>query len=642
MINRNWSISIVLVAIAAGLLVIGARWWNQQFETIERTEYHTPEPASDEELTDDRLEDKRPEFDSSIVERRPIGPWMINSSAAVIQLDVPMVRPDVEPELMELHSSYAAAARMAGAKLLPSVNMIDGKAKRFDDGLYAAIEQAFYEGLEGALMSHVALIRRLHDRIGGDRPASSFLAAGLELAGIHVLETDTDAKERFLREFNRDESKSKPIGFYTWSTTLATCYRFLGFFQHEFAADELSAPLAFARILEHDPVLLADYRKMVDFYGKLTNPSVSLSVADLVGRKELTVEQFRRLCKERQVWHETISLFPAASSKETVLFETLFPSGIAPNVNLMRELMRRIRSGEVDLTPGPNSGWYDHQVFALETLLLPERGIERDKLLLTRTYKNRMLEAFQALVTKRRETHIRGAKAAAAQETQHPQSITPRLRIEPCPTYYLRTARAYVFLANFLLASLGQEALTKLHGRTEHGVRGKNLAVELAEMRDLFYGLHLISAEDIGMKSGLSADEPVNIEACYQRAVDWLAQILDDPDLAVDTRVAVPIYVDPNRPATRLWLTLGVRLTKLDAHYVRPPHLKRANAEGDWNLVDSWRLLPVHMLIPVDEFGEVELPARHVLTREEFRAICSRETKKEAILKNLQMEIGDR
>src|SRR4029079_10801236 len=127
------------------------------------------------------------------------------------------------------------------------------------------------------------------------------------------------------------------------------------------------------------------------------------------------------------------------------------------DADLMRELISRIRSGQVDLTPGPDGGWYDYQVLALETLLLPEKGQEAPKLLLTRAYKKRMLEAFQALVTKRRETHVRqlapGATAGAAPRPL--EQVQPRLRLEPCPSYYLRSARAYAFLANFLEAAVG-------------------------------------------------------------------------------------------------------------------------------------------------------------------------------------------
>src|SRR5262245_3323939 len=163
----------------------------------------------------------------------------------------------------------------------------------------------------------------------------------------------------------------------------------------------------------------------------------------------------------------------------------------------MRELVRRIRSGKVDLKPKADSGWYDYQVYALETFLLPEKGEERDRLLLTKNYKKRMLEAFKSLITKRRETHLRQLDHAASESApRRPAIVQPRLRLEPCPTFYLRTARAYAFLANFLEASLGADTLRQIHGLTKDGERKANLFDELHEMRNLFYGLYLVSADD--------------------------------------------------------------------------------------------------------------------------------------------------
>src|SRR5207302_3224022 len=123
------------------------------------------------------------------------------------------------------------------------------------------------------------------------------------------------------------------------------------------------------------------------------------------------------LARKKGVHHATVAVFPPSRSRETILFEKLFPAGLPPNADLMRELIRSIRSGTVNLQPTPDSGWYDYQVYALETLLLPEKGEEHDKLLLTKAYKKRMLEAFKALITKHRETHVRqlgiAAKSAA-------------------------------------------------------------------------------------------------------------------------------------------------------------------------------------------------------------------------------------
>jgi len=127
--------------------------------------------------------------------------------------------------------------------VLPSVNLLDGKAKQFDDGLYAALDQAYYRGLEGKLLSHVRLVRRLFERVGKDSPAAPFLAAGLELAGERVEVADGAARDKWLQEFRDDETRSKPAGFYTWNEALSACFRFLRFFQYEFGAGQLGVPV---------------------------------------------------------------------------------------------------------------------------------------------------------------------------------------------------------------------------------------------------------------------------------------------------------------------------------------------------------------------------------------------------------------
>jgi len=152
----------LVVGCLAGLAAIAVAGWtlwqDSRYITIERTEYHNPKPADDDFLKDDRLEDKPQKFDAALVDRRPLGEWLVNQSAAVIRLDCPAIKPDQEAELLRLYPSYAV---LRGQKfhlpLLPSINMLDGKAKQFDDGLYAALDQAYYLGLKGKLLSHVEL-----------------------------------------------------------------------------------------------------------------------------------------------------------------------------------------------------------------------------------------------------------------------------------------------------------------------------------------------------------------------------------------------------------------------------------------------------------------------------------------------------
>ncbi len=595
--------------------------FTDDLETLEITTY-TPPPDDDGLLRDDVLDDKTPEFDPTVIDRRPDRGWVLNASAAVIRLDVPAIKPDVEPRLLVLYPSYVQAIKDAPAKVLPSINLIDGKAKQFDDGLYAALDQAYFAGKGDALPSLLAMLKRLREKIDKRSPAADYLAAGISLAGDSA--NLAEPARRLANAFLADQVKSKPIAFYTWTPALSACFRVLRFFAEPIRDPAVSGEIA--RVLKDDPALLAKYRKALGFYAKLSNPLVGLSPADLIGN-------------ESPGSQASLSLFPPSSSRETQLFNRLFPLGVPEDANLMRTLIKAIRSGTVDLQPRKNSGWYDYQVYALETLLLPGRGEEASRLLLTKGYKRRMFEAFQALITKRRETHSLLEKTAEAPtmfvRPEELGSLTPRLRVEPCPSYFLRTARSYGFLADFLESTLGEPTLKSLHGLRETGPREKDLFAELQFMRSLFYGLYLLSAEDIGQKPTLLPDEPVDRADCEKTAANWLANFKTDADLAADSRVAAPVYYDSRNGTTRVWMTLGVRLAHLDARYARAPRIRPEKLGGNWEEFDSGKLVPAEYLIPVDEFAEVELQAGRVLDRAELRTVCDRFKTKAAITKAL-------
>ena len=202
-------------------------------DEIEVTDYNAPQPKPDEELVDDQLSEKNPAFIPDLIDRRPEGAWRINASSAVLRLDVPMLKPDTDAALLELRPSYADAMAKApsGMKVLPSINVIDGKAKQFDDGLFAAIDLAYYKGLKSRLESHVALIERLHERVAPESDASAYLAAGLKIAGVEVKTGRPDQVASWLSRFESDAMYSKPLSFYTWSEELTRVFRFMRFFQ---------------------------------------------------------------------------------------------------------------------------------------------------------------------------------------------------------------------------------------------------------------------------------------------------------------------------------------------------------------------------------------------------------------------------
>ena len=396
------------------------------------------------------------------------------------------------------------------------------------------------------------------------------------------------------------------------------------FLQYQFSPAELEVPQQIATVLETHPSLLDSYRKLLAFQSRMTNPMAVASIEALLPG----AADPHRL--------QSVSVLPSSTSREAELFQALFPEGTPPVANLMTELILRVRAGTIDLAPGDAGGWYQHQVHALETLVLPARGQQQQKLLLTARYKKRLIEAFEALMTKRRETHARSLMfALKAAAPLGAGEIYPRLRIEPCATFYLRTARAYAFVESVLQAAAGEEVLTRLHGLRRSGPREKPLGDELAEVRQRFYGFYLVSCEDLGMHPKLAADEPVDVEAAKAAALAWLEAYPADADLAQDTRVAVPIYADPLGNTHRIWATLGVRLAKLDAEYVRPPKIRPAEEGGDWQDVQPRQLGESHYVIAVDAFAEVERRGLQPPTRDELRAICDRHQTKAAIIEAL-------
>ena len=132
------------------------------------------------------------------------------------------------------------------------------------------------------------------------------------------------------------------------------------------------------------------------------------------------------------------------------------------------------------------------------------------------------------------------------------------------------------------------------------------------------------------------ADEPVDQAAARREALKWLEHLDADPDLACDTRVSVPIAIDPVGGKTRLWATVGVRLAPLDASYARPPRVRPKDKKGEWKEVERYQAGSSDYVLPVVEFAEFEMTGSNALSREEFRAVCDRCATKEEIVQALQ------
>jgi hypothetical protein len=562
------SYRIRFLALACSFVLTGC----YQTVVIETIDYSAPQTALKDEFTDDVFDPlSAPDFNPSRVDPRQANGWTVNLSSAVTRLDIDPLKPDEDRDLLELHGNYLDAIkhlRLSNAQILPSVNLIDGKAKQFDDGFLAALELYWFQEDSKGLSADLDWLSRLSAALPGDSRAAAYVSFALELAGRSATTTNEIARSQFKDQFGSKEIRTKPVGFYTWTEPLRRCYRVGRYLQMEFEPGDREWIQPIISALRQDSKLLADYRQVLARWARLSNLPSRLTIVDLIDHPQSA--DLDAFCQERNISSKAVSFIPPGSNRESELTRRLFRNGFPPSANLMRELINAIRQGNVNLEPTLQSGWYDYQVFALESLLLPKKAEESNRLLLTANYHRRNFEAFQALMTKRKETHILRTEYAAVKSAPLPpplEQFSPRLRVEPAPTYYLRMARSYRFLNQVLINSVDAAAIQSLHGLRERGIISQPLHEELRDIQRLFYGCYAWSAEDLGMPLHVTPEEKQDLSDARDHAERWILDFANDPDLDVDTRVIVPVAEDLRRQVISSWATLGVRFARLKAQY---------------------------------------------------------------------------
>ncbi|HEX7599488.1 MAG TPA: hypothetical protein VF518_14825, partial [Polyangia bacterium] len=470
-----------------------------------------------------------------------------------------------------------------------------------------------------------------------------------------VLTGDTPALDASLQsrvqtrvtKFNAEVRYSRPIGFYTWTSALAHIFTRDRFLQNQDDLESFAAFAALAWVLGQDPTLLATYQQSSALYAGLTNPYLSYPIDSLIPYiSDLSaLSNTNAINTAFQATHPMLStcsgplvaFLPASRSKDTDYFNSQFcRTGLPAGTNTLDLLVTAIQSGAIDLAPGKDAGWYDYQLYALETLLVPARAPENPHLLLTAGYKKKLIETFKSILIQNRETHVKqlGGGMAAGVENR-PVDLYPLFPAEPFPTFYLRTARGYRFLRTFLAASLGNDFLTSTARLTETGERATaRLADELDARIALLYGLYFIGADAVGMdrNDGLLADELGAIDAtsAVGSARAWLKDWTTDADVVRDARVIVPIFIDDK--VIQYWAVIGVKVVKARAEFVAG-HEPVVTPSGCW----TGKMVPHDYALLSEVSVDVTLPASQPPpTRDELRAICDAHTSKDDIVKALE------
>jgi hypothetical protein len=624
-------------------------------------------------LVDDRIEDKHPQFDPSLVIEETFRdegnfsdcPVTLNKSGSVTKVDV-IPFPDIDGAALgqTLFPSFTAAAAALGSRpILPSMELVNAALKPFDDGLYAAIELGAEDGSQGSPIAKRTLLTDLlaellvRSAMGAAaeqplaREAAASIGAALQLGGGQVPAAVAPDADLLVRRFQADPFQSRPIGFYSWSPALSAIFQQDRLLQSPVSVRPSFGAYAAATVaLNGNGPLAARYGQVLRLYAGLTNPFFDRSIADLsslapdgpsLGNLSAIQSAFMSAHPETVASDPAcaahLAFVPASDSPEVKLFRTLYCNGaLPPNANLLDVLIQAIRSGTIDLAPSGASGWYDRQIYALETLLVPDRADEKDHLFLTHRYKQKLVETFKTLVTETRETHVKqlgtfSVKTSGA-AVQPMVDVYPLLPVEPFPTFYLRTARAYVFVQTLLASVLGRPFMTTSHRLLETGGTSTlSLDDELTEKIALLYGLHVLSAASIGMRPGLTPDETTAFppEADAQRARAWLDGWSSDRDVAKDPRVIVPI--EHSDAGDRYWAVIGSAVVKTRAMFY--PGFEPKFVSGC--AIRSFVAFEPYLL--TGRTVEITRPASAPpLTRDEFRALCDRSRTQDAIVKALE------
>jgi hypothetical protein len=536
-------------------------------------------------------------------------------------------------------------AGLARGEFVPAA-LLAQKAKQFDDGLYAAVDLAAQEG-PGNFAGKAFLLRELARQIAEedpgriDQPRQVILAAA-QLGGLaeDLSPAATKTTRRILAAFEAEPLRSKPIGFYTWSGELTTIFRQDRMLQTELTAKDGTEVLV--RALHADPQLRAVYEGYLALVTKLTNP---LSKPDL--RPELAELDDGALGAPEQKVH----FFPPSKSHESDLVMRLYGDRPIPeDFSLVDEVIARVRSGELDLTPRPHSGWYDYQTWSIEPLITPEKTPEAARLELADGYRKHLEELFKGVYALTRETHIKQTEIpypAAEAPEQDPRPIVyiaPELTVEPLATYYLRRAASYQFVRAALEETFGSDALATMRRQTATGPVEPDLGSELADMEGLFQGAYRAAALQAGLVREAAASERAAAEASEDPAGDgpdpflyWAANAELDPDVSQDARMMVPVFFDQQRKKTKVWVFLGWSSRGMGVSWPKTPAAKVLADSGEPVAEGEGPELIFHgsgypLVSPIT----AELYVDRILDREEFRRHCDQYRTRSAILENLQ------
>ncbi|MEZ6194506.1 MAG: hypothetical protein R3F20_02095 [Planctomycetota bacterium] len=185
-------------------------------------------------------------------------------------------------------------------------------------------------------------------------------------------------------------------------------------------------------------------------------------------------------------------------------------------------------------------------------------------------------------------------------------------------SFYRRRAASYRFVRVLLEETFGAPALREMHRPRPQGRASESLATELEEMEAVFEGAEVQSRVDLALRPEppASGRDPEVARTAFKRYQRGAAE---DPDLAEDCRMMVPVAFDEERQRFKCWAVFGWSARTVRIAFATRPTLTikkkglfRSKPKVIWG--STSRRAPVPAM--------AEIWVREPLDRDEFRAIC--------------------
>jgi len=539
------------------------------------------------------------------------------------------------------YAEAASEARKYGIPILPSLGGFEADARRIDEGFRAAVELVLDRGKEGVTIGKREFLARLLGKLlETEASAKGYVHDAAELAAVYVAaglaaggQTPENLPPRVrgaVAEFAeglRFMPEFKPAGIYTRDPRLMEICRREVYFRRGLSFSSkpagLGAIMLIVKSIRADGVLAREHAFFTRAAAIMMNPSPTLSVEDLSGTIPLAGPAAP---EDAEGWRERVSLAPRWVELEEeheklgreILF-TLLPGARSVQEDLFAKtaantdgLIMAIRSGEADLAPQPGSGWYQYRHFALQGLINPEATPEAKRIDFGPEYRKRIEKASKSISEPKTEAPAAATGATGATGA----TISPRLRVEPLPSAYLRLARGYRFVRTQGARLFGEKAFSEIKVLREDGSFDDAPAAQsLMKLESALWGLHIIACRDLAMPdqaADLSADE-------RREAIAAAEELLGSGAFSeADARSVASAFADES--GATYWSTIGVRLVKVRVGYLEPPQL--LDEEGRPAEVKA-ATAPAEYLIPTDAFCEFKwAPGALPPTQEEFRSLC--------------------